>query len=187
MLNGATKKGHSKKLQPIYVGPYLVTHKISDILYQIQGRRGKERRVIHHDRLKLCKDRDLPLWIHRDRKELLSSSNQESVYEDMPSLESLFPDDEATNPSRPSDGISQMLLEDPEDESSEDDTHEEVQTRGNDPSDTSVADDVSSQQLLLPGTRRNDPNNAGPRRMTRPSRPPVWLKDYVYRVLRPNT
>jgi hypothetical protein len=84
--------------------------------------------------------------------------------------------------------------------SSENDDSEESTTRGdmssspdvdetrvNDLNNSSAASDISSPQFLLPGSHRHDPNSAGPRRMTRPSRPPVWLKDYVYRILQPYT
>ena len=42
-----------------------MTHKISDVLYQLQGQRSADVKVMHHDRMNICKDRDLPLWIRR--------------------------------------------------------------------------------------------------------------------------
>ena len=62
-LDTATKIGVTTKLKPVYVGPYLVTRAISPILYQIEGRRSSN--VIHQDRLKLCRDRNVPLWMSR--------------------------------------------------------------------------------------------------------------------------
>ena len=68
-INSASKKGQSRKLQSIYCGPFLVVAKISDILYQIAGKGGKNTQVIHHDRLRRCLDRDVPLWARRQRAE----------------------------------------------------------------------------------------------------------------------
>ena len=50
----------SKKLQPIWSGPWIVTQVISSVLYRIANR--KRAMVAHHDSLKLCSDRDLPIW-----------------------------------------------------------------------------------------------------------------------------
>ena len=48
-LNKGLKPGQSKKLQPIWKGPFLVTQVLSPILYKIQDR--KKTQVIHHDLL----------------------------------------------------------------------------------------------------------------------------------------
>ena len=60
--------GQSKKLQPIWSGPWIVTQVISSVLYCIVNR--KRSMVAHHDSLKLCSDRDLPIWLQRKRHEL---------------------------------------------------------------------------------------------------------------------
>ena len=70
-LDTTTKVGQSSKLKPIYIGPYLVTKVISPVLYQISDRKGDN--VIHHDRLRKCIDRVIPMWIRRKRSELLQS------------------------------------------------------------------------------------------------------------------
>ena len=51
-----------KALAPVWKGPFLVVHS-NPPLYKIQDR---EPRVftIHHDQLKICKDRLLPIWLH---------------------------------------------------------------------------------------------------------------------------
>ena len=63
------KKGVSKKLLPIYDGPFVVTRVLSPILIEIENR--KRQKVVHHDKLKHCNDWRIPLWIRRRRQELL--------------------------------------------------------------------------------------------------------------------
>ena len=59
-FNRSIVLGQSKKLQPIWSGPWIVTQVISSVLYHIANR--KRSMVAHHDSLKLCSDRDLPIW-----------------------------------------------------------------------------------------------------------------------------
>ena len=66
LINSATKIGHSKKLQPIWLGPFLVTKVISSTLYQIASQ--KKTFVVHHDRIRPCLDKTLPLWFQRRRR-----------------------------------------------------------------------------------------------------------------------
>ena len=68
-LDSSTKVGQSKKLQPIYRGPYLVTKVLSPALFRIDDR--NKSGVVHHDRLTLCKDRTIPLWLRQRRHKLL--------------------------------------------------------------------------------------------------------------------
>ena len=69
-LNNAIKKGVSKKLQPLYDGSFIVTRVSSPISIEIESR--KRKKVVHHNKLKPCDDRFIPLWIRRRRQELLS-------------------------------------------------------------------------------------------------------------------
>ena len=73
LANSATKIGECKKLQPLWLGPYLVVAKISDILYKVATQ--KKTYVIHHDRMRPCNDRSLPLWLTRKRSNLSECSN----------------------------------------------------------------------------------------------------------------
>ena len=57
-----------KKIQPIWSGPWIVTQVILSVLYRIAN--CKRSMVAHHDALKLCSDRDLPIWLLRKRHEL---------------------------------------------------------------------------------------------------------------------
>ena len=63
--NSGIPVGHSRKLQPILKGPYIVTKVISPTLFVIRDKRRSQ--VTHHDRLRLCEDRDIPAWARRAR------------------------------------------------------------------------------------------------------------------------
>ena len=71
--------GQSKKLQPIWSGPWIVTQVISSVLYRIANR--KRSMVAHHVSLKLCSDRDLPIWLLRKRHELKGEDVWDGVLE----------------------------------------------------------------------------------------------------------
>ena len=68
-----------KKIQPIWSGPWIVTQVISSVLYSIANR--KRFMVAHHDSLKLCSDRDLPIWLLRKRQELTGEDVGDRVLE----------------------------------------------------------------------------------------------------------
>ena len=68
LVNSATKIGVSKKLQPCWQGPFLIIKVVSPILFEIASR--KKNWVVHHDRLKKCTDRSMPLWLRRRRHNL---------------------------------------------------------------------------------------------------------------------
>ena len=59
--NDARKVGESRKLQPIYKGPYLVTEQLSPVLYKVRDK--KTEKVIHHNRLKACPGQGIPMWM----------------------------------------------------------------------------------------------------------------------------
>ena len=68
-VNSATKIGVSKKLSPIFTGPYLVIDVLSPALYRVEDR--KRTWVVHHDKLLSCQDRSVPFWIRAKRHQLL--------------------------------------------------------------------------------------------------------------------
>lgn len=70
-LQTTHKAGMSRKLNPVWDGPHLITEVRSPFLYRIRNRRREQ--VSHHDRLKLYEDRDVPMWIRRLRNQLFSS------------------------------------------------------------------------------------------------------------------
>ena len=76
---GITTKTGSKALAPVWKGPFLVVHS-NPPLYKIQDRKCRVF-TIHHDRLKICKDRLLPIWLHQHRHDLLNLDSS-IIYED---------------------------------------------------------------------------------------------------------
>ncbi len=73
--------GEGKKLNPVWVGPFLVDKKLSSVLFDIRDR--KKSQIVHHDRLKHCRDRFVPFWLKRLRHEFLQLDSQlESEEED---------------------------------------------------------------------------------------------------------
>ena len=57
--NQACQVGLSRKLCPVFIRPYLVVEVLSPYLYCVEDR--KRRMVLHHDKLKRCEDRTIPL------------------------------------------------------------------------------------------------------------------------------
>ena len=88
-MDQTKKKGQSPKLQPIWKGPLLVTQVLCPILFKVAY--SKKMRVLHHDRLKPCGDRDVPLWLRRKRHVLLQTQvdNASNVDNQIPQDESL--------------------------------------------------------------------------------------------------
>ncbi|VDH94350.1 Hypothetical predicted protein [Mytilus galloprovincialis] len=61
VLDTAKIKGRAKKLDPPWKGPGLVCEKLSSYVYKIKLQ--KSVLTINHDRLKPCKDREVPPWL----------------------------------------------------------------------------------------------------------------------------
>ncbi|XP_071086634.1 histone lysine demethylase PHF8-like [Haliotis cracherodii] len=57
--------GKCKKLCPVWKGPYLIVRKRTANLFVVQGPR--KEKTEHHDRIKPCRDRDLPIWLQRGK------------------------------------------------------------------------------------------------------------------------
>ena len=68
-INANTPPGHSHKLQSVLKGPYIVAKVISPLLFTVRDNRKSY--VLHHDRMRLCEDREVPLWVHRVRNSIL--------------------------------------------------------------------------------------------------------------------
>jgi transposase InsO family protein len=81
LRDSSTKIGLSKRLKPPWTGPYLVVESRPP-LYKIKST--KSEKVVHHDRMKRCNDRHIPLWIKRMRHELF---NQDIVSQEYLILE----------------------------------------------------------------------------------------------------
>ncbi len=73
ILDESTKVGRSSKLHPPWKGPALVAEVLSPVLYVVEDRKG--RHVLHHDKLKLCRDRSIPFWLRKKRHLLLQSDD----------------------------------------------------------------------------------------------------------------
>jgi transposase InsO family protein len=76
VVNSASRVGSSKKLQPIWKGPFIVTEPLSSVLYRVADRH--RIKVQHVDRLRLYLDRTVPLWVQRQRARL-----QETISPDL--------------------------------------------------------------------------------------------------------
>ena len=69
--NSSVSKSQSRKLSPIFTGPYIVMEVLSSYLYRVQDRRNVL--VLHHDHIKLCDNRVIPFWALRKRHALLQT------------------------------------------------------------------------------------------------------------------
>lgn len=96
LTNSATKVGSCKKVQSIWLGPYMVKAILSPVLIQIESQ--KRIWVVHCDRLKPCATSSLPLWLWRKRKFLLEALEWEPEAEDITRLED---DPESQDNARP--------------------------------------------------------------------------------------
>ena len=78
MHNPARKKGISPKLSRPWVGPCLITHRLSNVTYRLQVGPRAKLKVVHFDRLKPYKGTDTPEWIHNElEKKKKAKSEQE--------------------------------------------------------------------------------------------------------------
>jgi hypothetical protein len=181
VLNSASKKGQSRKLQPIYCGPYIVSHVISEVLYQIEGRRRRNHQILHHDRLRLCIDRDVPLWARRRRTELQSGVPTVGVDMDESfDLDALWKDDdESSNEEGEEEQPEEDLQGQPEDnlQNLSDFSSLDPDISQQSPDATGDSSSPATNTFVFPGSRRHEA--VGPRKMTREVKPPSWMKDYV--------
>jgi hypothetical protein len=61
--NENRKEGECHKLQPLYVGPYIITHKLNDLNYKVQiDEKGKDK-VLNHNKLKPYVGKSSPKWL----------------------------------------------------------------------------------------------------------------------------
>ena len=72
--NSSTVVGQSKKLLPVWKGPVIVIEVISKLLYRLAGRNREY--VKHHDKICICEDRDIPLWVRWSRHMVLTDGIQ---------------------------------------------------------------------------------------------------------------
>ena len=82
VIDTTSKVGQSSKLRPVYSGPYLITEVLSPILYRLLGKRRSF--IIHHDRLRACHDRTIPMWIRKKRHDLISPDVADTIEDRVP-------------------------------------------------------------------------------------------------------
>lgn len=71
-LDSTTKVGQSQKLRAPWTGPYLVVA-CRPPIYTIRDR--KKEHIIHHDKLKMCQDREIPVWLRRLRHQYFQTDD----------------------------------------------------------------------------------------------------------------
>ena len=59
------RQGIARKLEKSWHGPYVITHRLNDILYRIQEKPNSKPKVVHHDKLKLYTGDNPPTWFNQ--------------------------------------------------------------------------------------------------------------------------
>ena len=77
VLQKSHKPGQCRKLKQIWTGPYLVLEMLTPAVYRLRGQ--KKETVLHHDRLKLFRDRSAPVWMQRLRHRFLATGTAPPV------------------------------------------------------------------------------------------------------------
>ena len=78
VFENPTHKSLSQKLQPLWKGPRIVIQNLSAYTYRIKLKTSII--VAHHDRMKICKDRELPTWLIRYKKNFIVNEKRETQY-----------------------------------------------------------------------------------------------------------
>ena len=89
LIECASKIGQCSKLSRIWKGPFQVTDVISPYLYRIRGQHRQT--VVHHDRLKPYRGRELPEWMATDTAGPLAEGDDEDL-----GLNALFDESKAS-------------------------------------------------------------------------------------------
>ena len=76
VLNTAVVKGQSRKFGAPWKGPGVIEQKITSYLYRVRLQL-KTSITINHDRLKPCKDKNLPAWVKKVQREIQHGQVQE--------------------------------------------------------------------------------------------------------------
>ena len=77
LLQSAIDKGKSRKLSQPWKGPGIIINKLTPYLYKVKFQRAIV--TSNHDRLKLCRDRELPPWIIKFKANLSRHKGKTSV------------------------------------------------------------------------------------------------------------
>lgn len=73
-LNSATQVGRSKKLQPVWKGPFVIAETLAGNIYQVAG--CKKVTVQHSARMRLFVERAVPFWVQRKRVQLVERQGE---------------------------------------------------------------------------------------------------------------
>lgn len=76
--NSARTKGLSPKLQRRWKGPFLIIHRLSDVVYRIQAKNRGKKMVVHADRLKPYLGEPLASWIEEPTSQQVDHAEEES-------------------------------------------------------------------------------------------------------------
>ena len=76
ILDEMPVKGQSRKLRPPWKGPGIIIEKFSSYLFRVKLRNAIM--VLNHDKIKLCRDRTLPLWIRQWKQNPRSEEEMET-------------------------------------------------------------------------------------------------------------
>ena len=68
-------KARTNKLKPMYMGPVIITEVRSPYNFRVKVKT-RELKVVHHDTMKLCRDRKVPQWISREREAILEAKER---------------------------------------------------------------------------------------------------------------
>ena len=148
--NEVSKPGTSKKLRTVWLGPLVISEVINPVLYKVKDR--KREYILHHDLLKGCDDRVIPLWLRQLRHDMLDLDATIAYDEAEQEQEPLPPDLEPMinlpeeNPSQP-ERVESLV------ESVNEDTVQVSEEIDFPPGDSSVsADDAEAPPLVVPLT-----------------------------------
>ena len=87
-LNLALKIGENNKLKSVYSGTYVVSKVIKPVIIQIKNQ--KRTINVHHDNIKPCNDRNLPIWVELMRKSIFVGHETRTDPDRDLNIESLF-------------------------------------------------------------------------------------------------
>ena len=78
LVDKASKKGRAKKLDPIWQGPGVITHRLTPFLFRVRLNKNRKTMVVNHDHLKKAHLGEIPKWISHLQKEI--GNNQQDTY-----------------------------------------------------------------------------------------------------------
>jgi len=169
-LDKSTAIRQSKKLKPIWEGPWVVTECLGSVLYRIRNRRRGV--VVHHDLIKKCSEQNVPGWAKRIVDQLGTEEDAVVTGEEPVDvgLEELFAEEMPPDQERGDVGLEELVAEDPPQVETPPDQELGAQNppQAGTPPDQEVDDDPDEATPAGVVTRRG-----------RPVRRPAHLADFV--------